>query len=474
MTSKPIVPVILSGGFGQRLWPLSREHYPKQLIGLVSDLSMLQETAKRLRDSRFADPLVICNDEHRFIVAEQLRDAGIETQAIVLEPAGRNTAPAAALAALIIADDDPDSMMLVAPSDHVIQNPDRFLSAVDDAATAAGGGMLVTFGITPDRPATGYGYIKKGQAIDGVEGCFAIEIFTEKPDAETAAGYLSAGGYFWNSGIFVFSAQLYIETLQRLRPEMVEACRKAIDNGRDDLDFFRPDEAAFGACPAESIDYAVMEHATNGAVIPVDMDWHDVGSWASLWEIAEKDANGNVLIGDVIANDVDESYLRSDGPFVSVIGLEKIIVVATGNVVLVVSKDKVENIKAVVEGLKDEGRTEVLSHPRVYRPWGWYQTLDMGERFQVKHLMVKPGAGLSLQAHEHRAEHWVVVAGTAQVTRDDEIITLGENESTYLPAGTKHRLENQGAEPLSVIEVQSGSYLGEDDIVRFDDRYGRE
>ena len=435
---------------------------------------MLQETAKRLGGPTFGPPLVVCNDEHRFIVAEQLRDAGIETQAIVLEPQQRNTAPAAALAALILERRDPETVMLLAPSDHVIANQEAFLSAVRTGAEAARAGRLVTFGITPDHSATSYGYIKKGKAIDGIEGCFAIERFTEKPNAETAAGFLSAEGYFWNSGIFVFSAALYIETLQRLRPDMVEACRKAVDNGRDDLDFFRPDGVAFGTCPVESIDFAVMEHANNGGIIPVDMGWRDIGSWAALWELGDKDDDGNVRIGDVVAKNVRDSYLRSDGPMIAAIGLKDVAIVATGDVVLVVSKDAVDSIKAVVEELKDAGRTEVLSHLRVYRPWGWYQTLDLGERFQVKHLMIKPGAGLSLQVHKHRAEHWVVVAGTAKVTRGDEIITLGEDESTYLPAGTKHRLENEGAEPLSVIEVQSGSYLGEDDIVRFDDRYGRD
>jgi len=435
---------------------------------------MLQETAKRLGGPTFGPPLVVCNDVHRFIVAEQLRDAGIETQAIVLEPQQRNTAPAAALAALILERRDSETVMLLAPSDHVIANQEAFLSAVRTGAEAARAGHLVTFGITPDHPATGYGYIKKGTAIDGIEGCFVIERFAEKPDAETAADLFSAGGYFWNSGIFVFSAALYIETLQRLRPDMVEACRKAVDKGRDDLDFFRPDGVAFGTCPAVSIDCAVMEHANNGCVIPVDMGWRDIGSWAALWDLGDKDDDGNVRIGDVVAKNVRDSYLRSDGPMIVAIGLKDVAIVATGDVVLAVSKHAVESIKAVVEELKNSGRTEVLSNPRVYRPWGWYQTLDLGERFQVKHLMIKPGAGLSLQAHKHRAEHWVVVVGAARVTRGDEIITLGEDESTYLPAGTKHRLENEGAEPLSVIEVQSGSYLGEDDIVRFDDRYGRD
>ncbi len=474
--AKSIVPVILSGGSGQRLWPVSREFHPKQLISLVSDNSMLQETATRLSGAPFADPLVIGNDDHRFIIAEQLKEAGVTPQAIVLEPAGRNTAPAAALAALISVRRDPEAVLLVAPSDHVIAKPKEFLAAVATAAKAAAGedGRLVAFGVNPDRPATGYGYIKKGGAIDGAKGCFSIERFVEKPDQAQAEKYLAEGNYYWNSGIFLFSAARYLEALEGLRPDMVSACRKAVDGGQDDLDFFRPDKQAFEACEAESIDYAVMENTPSGAVVPVDMGWHDVGSWAALWEIAEKDANGNVLIGDVIAGDVDGSYIRSDGPLVSVIGLENVVVVATGDAVLVVSKDAVETIKSAVETMKSGGRTEPLSHPRVYRPWGWFESLESGEGYQVKHLMVKPGQGISLQSHKRRAEHWVVVAGTARVTRGDDVITLGVNESIYLPAGTKHRLENPGSEALSVIEVQSGSYLGEDDIERYEDRYGRD
>lgn len=474
MTVKSIVPVILSGGSGQRLWPVSREHYPKQLINLVSDRSMLQETAERLLDVRFADPLVICNHEHRFIIAEQLREIGVTPGAIILEPSGRNTAPAAALAALVLVRRNPDAIMLVAPSDHVIEGRDRFLDAVDVAVPAAEGGMIVTFGVTPDHPATGYGYIKKSGALDAAEGCFAIDHFAEKPDAETARQYLAAGTYLWNSGIFLFAAARYLEILDDLRPDILSQCRLAVEGGRDDLDFFRPDDRSFEACPAQSIDYAVMEGTTAGAVVPVDMGWNDLGSWAALWRLGEKDADGNVRVGDVITKDVKGSYLRSDGPLVAAVGLEDVVVIATGDAVLVISKDAVEDVRAVVETLKTDGRTEHLAHSRVYRPWGWYQTLDLGDRFQVKHLMVKANHGLSLQAHEHRAEHWVVVAGTARVTKGDEVITLMENESVYLPAGIKHRLENREAEPLSVIEVQSGSYLGEDDIVRFEDEYGRD
>ena len=472
--SNPIVPVILSGGSGQRLWPLSRELCPKQLINLVSDRSLLQETAQRLNGGPFADPVIVCNDSHRFIVAEQLRAVDISARAIILEPSRRNTAPAAALAAHFLLRRNPGAVMLLAPSDHVISRPKEFRNAVAVATKAAEKGKLVTFGIVPDHPATGYGYIRKGNGVEGVEGCFAIDRFAEKPDAATAASYIAEGNYFWNGGIFLFEAATYIETLESLRPDIVAACRKAIEEGRDDLDFFRPGEAAFNACPAESIDYAVMENTASGAVVPVDMGWSDVGSWASLWRIGDKDSDGNVKAGDVVTENVRDSYLRTDGPLLAAIGLENVIVIATGDAVLVGTRDSVEGLKSVVDALKDAGRPEYLSHPRVYRPWGWYQTLETGERHQVKHLMVKPGHGISLQAHKHRAEHWTVVAGTARVTRDDEVITLEIDQSVYIPLGAKHRLENLSSDPLSVIEVQSGNYLGEDDIIRFDDKYGRD
>jgi len=452
---------------------VSREQHPKQFINLMSGQSMLQETAARLGGAPFTAPMVVCNDSHRFLVAEHLHEAGIEPGAIVLEPCRRNTAPAAALAALVLMRRDPNAIMLLAPSDHVVAKPDAFMGAVSIAAKAAVAGKLVTFGITPDRPATGYGYIQQGAAIDGAQGCFAIDRFAEKPDAATAEQYIAEDDYFWNGGIFLFSAAAYIKTLEKLRPDMVAACRKAVDDGEDDLDFFRPNAAAFEACDAESIDHAVMENTENGAVVPVDMGWHDVGSWESLWLISDKDADGNVTVGDVVSDNVKGSYLRSEGPLIAAIGLENIAVVATADAVLVGARKDVENIKQVVEAVKDGERTEFLSHPRVYRPWGWFQTLDMGERHQVKHLMVKPGHGISLQAHKRRAEHWTVVAGTATVTRDEEILTLEIDQSTYIPLGAKHRLENTGTQPLSVIEVQSGDYLGEDDIVRFEDDYGR-
>ncbi len=414
---KTIVPVILSGGSGQRLWPVSRELFPKQLISLVSDRSLLQETAARLQGGPFAAPIIVCNEDHRFLIAEQLLESGIEPGAIILEPDRRNTAPAATLAAMVLLRDDPDAVMLLAPSDHVIAKPKAFMDAVTIATEAAEQGSLVTFGIDADRPATGYGYIKKGDPLDGVKGCFAIERFAEKPDAATAKKYIAEGNYFWNGGIFLFSAGRYIETLEDLRPDIVAACRKAIDDGREDLDFFRPGEVAFKSCPADSIDYAVMENTKAGAVVPVDMGWSDVGSWASLWQIGDKDSDGNVKAGDVFTENVKDSYLRTDGPLLAAIGVENVVVVATGDAVLVGTKDSVEGLKSVVDALKNAGRTEYLSHPRVYRPWGWYQTLDKGERFQVKHLMVKPGHSISLQAHKKRAEHWTVVAGSARVTR---------------------------------------------------------
>ena len=471
--SKPIVPVILSGGSGQRLWPLSREMYPKQLINILSDRSLLQETAARLSGPDFSPPMIVCNDSHRFIVAEQLREAGIQPGSIVLEPRRRNTAPAAALAALILLGDDPDAVMLLAPSDHAIGRPEVFVSAVATGLAAAKQGKLVTFGVVPDHPATGYGYICRGDAIDGAEGCFTIDSFTEKPDTAGAEQYIAQGNHFWNGGIFLFSAASFIQTLEGLRPDMVSACRMAVETSTTDLDFIRPGEDAFEACPSESIDFAVMEHTRDGAVVPVDMDWHDVGSWGALWAISDKDDNGNVLIGDVIAQDARESYLRSNGPLLAAVGVENMVIVATGDAVLVGDRGAGEEIRSLVETLKEKGRTEYSAHPRIYRPWGWFQTLDQGERYQVKHLMVKPGQQISLQSHKHRAEHWTVVAGTARVTRDDETITLNIDQSTYIPLGVKHRLENPGPETLSVIEVQSGGYLGEDDIVRFEDRYGR-
>jgi mannose-1-phosphate guanylyltransferase/mannose-6-phosphate isomerase len=468
-----ISPVILSGGSGQRLWPLSREMYPKQLINILSDRSLLQETAARFSGPDFNQPMIICNEYHRFIVAEQLREVGIKPGVIVLEPCRRNTAPAAALAALILYNKDPDAIMLLAPSDHSIGNLKAFMAAINTGLEAVDKDKIVTFGITPDHPATGYGYIKKGNSVDDGTNWFFIDRFAEKPNAAMAENYIAQGDFFWNSGIFLFSVKNFIQTLEEFHPDILMACRKAVEGGIIDFDFFRPYSDAFESCPSESIDIAVMEKTLDGAVVPVDMDWHDVGSWSALWSISNQDENKNVLIGDVIAQDTKGSYLRSDGPLLTAVGVENTVVIATSDAVLVGDRAASEEIRILVETLREKGRTEYSAHSIVYRPWGSFQTLDQGDRYQVKHLMLKPSQQISLQSHKYRAEHWTVVNGTARVTRDDEIITLKTDQSTYIPLGTKHRLENIGKEVLSVIEVQTGSYLGEDDITRYDDRYGR-
>ena len=469
-----IHPVILSGGIGSRLWPLSRSLYPKQLLPLASDESLLQTTVKRVAgDARFAAPVMVCNEEHRFIIAEQLRSAGVAPQRILLEPEGRNTAPAVTAAAIDLLAQSPDALMLVMPSDHVIGDVAAFLAAVEIAATAARAGALVTFGITPTGPETGYGYILQGAALDGVDGCFGVTRFVEKPDQATAESYLATGGYAWNSGMFLFAASAFLAEMRAHDPAIAEACDQAVQKGREDLDFFRLDATAFRSATKISIDEAVMEKTDHAAVVPVDIGWSDIGAWSALWSIATPDADGNVLAGDVIAEDVTGSYLRSEKPIVAALGLDNVVVVATDDAVLVAAKDRAQDVKTLVERLSREGRSEHHSHTRVYRPWGHYQTVDIGDRFQVKRLTVRPGGRLSLQRHAKRAEHWVVVHGTARVTRDDKTFDLGENQSTYIPIGTVHRLENPGEEPLDIIEVQSGSYLGEDDIVRLDDVYGR-
>jgi mannose-1-phosphate guanylyltransferase/mannose-6-phosphate isomerase len=474
--SKPqgiIHPVILSGGAGMRLWPLSRAHYPKQLLPLVSGDTMLQETVRRIDGEGFAAPIVICNDEHRFIVAEQLRALDIQPRLILLEPEGRNTAPAAAVAALSLAADDGDALMLVLPSDHAVAKPEAFRAATVTASAAAAEGALVTFGISPERAETGYGYLQRGEAWNGVDGCFRMARFAEKPDAETAASYLVSGEYEWNSGMFLFRARAYLDELERLHPTMVEACRRALADGAGDLDFFRLDADAFAECPSLSIDYAVMEPTEAAAVVPVDMGWSDVGAFSTLWEIGAKDKDGNVLTGDVLVHDVRNSYIRGDGMLVAAVGLEDAVVVITDDAVLVTTRERAQDVKVVSEALKAAGREEHRTHTMVYRPWGHYRSVDTGTRFQVKRLTVNAGARLSLQKHQRRAEHWVVVSGTARVTRGDDVFDVGENQSTYIPLGVEHRLENPGTEPLHVIEVQSGDYLGEDDIERLDDAYGR-
>lgn len=466
-------PVILSGGAGTRLWPLSRALYPKQLLALTSERSMLQETALRLGpDQGFAPPIVVCNDDHRFIIAEQLRalDAGIGE--LILEPVGRNTAPAAGVAAALLADTDDAAIMVVLPADHVIGDVEGFRAAVGRAVPLARRGRMVTFGITPSSAHTGYGYIKRAAAR--ADGAFAVEAFVEKPDAKTAADYLADGGYFWNSGMFVFSARTYLDELARFHPEMAANCRSAVRDGRRDLDFYRLDAERFSGCISQSIDYAVMERTDKAVVIPVDIAWNDVGSWGALWEIGERDEAGNLLVGDVIAHDVKNSYVRAEHALVAAIGVRDLMIVETADAVLVAPRDRGEEVKEIVAALKASGRGEHETHLVHYRPWGSFETLDLGSRFQVKRLVVKPGERLSLQLHHHRAEHWVVVAGTATVTRGEETVLLSENQSTYIPIGMRHRLENPGMVDLEVIEIQSGSYLGEDDIVRFDDIYNRD
>jgi len=473
--SKPaiITPVILSGGSGTRLWPLSRKALPKQLLALAGTSTMLQETAARATGEGFVAPLIISNQEHRFLIAEQLRAAGIAHAGIILEPVGRNTAPAAAVAALKALEGDPEALILLMPSDHVVGDRAAFHRAVAIAARAAQRGALVTFGIRPVAPETGYGYIKAAQPLADVDGALAIERFVEKPDAQTAQGYLSEGGYFWNSGMFLFRAQSFLDELMRLQPRMLEACRDALAHSHRDMDFIRLGEPAFVACPSDSIDYAVMEHARSAAVVPVEMAWNDVGSWQSLWDIAARDAGGNAVLGDVVTEKTKNSYIRSEGPLVAAVGVDDLVIVATKDAVLVSRRNASQDVKKIVDQLEGAGRDKHVYHALVHRPWGTYETVDSGPNFQVKHIMVKPGAKLSLQMHHHRAEHWIVVDGTALVTCDDRQFVLKANESTYIPLGAKHRLENPGKLPLQLIEVQSGTYLSEDDIVRFEDTYGR-
>lgn len=469
-----IHPVILSGGSGTRLWPVSRALFPKQLLPLASDKSMLQETVLRVTDAGiFAAPVIVANDAHRFTIAEQMREIDIVPRAILLEPEGRNTAPAIALAALRLMRDDPDAVMLVMPSDHVIRDKAAFLAAVEVARAAANANMLVTFGITPATPETGYGYIRTGGELKETPGCHAVDAFVEKPDAGTAADYLESGDYLWNSGMFLFRAKAYLDELKSHAPDVLAACENSIVGLEPDLDFERPGEAAFKRSPSISIDYAVMEKTGRAAVVPVDPGWSDLGSWAALWEAGSRDETGNLIQGDVMVQDVKNSLVRSDGPLVSVVGLNDVVVVATKDAVLVTTRERAQEVKGIVGRLKADGRNETAAHTQVFRPWGSYEGTDVGPRFQTKRLIVKPGAKLSLQAHSHRAEHWVVVSGTAKVTCGDRVFTLNEDESTYIPIGEKHRLENPGKIELHIIEVQSGSYLGEDDIIRYEDTYGR-
>ena len=472
-----IIPVIMAGGSGSRLWPLSRVLYPKQFLCLKGELTMLQTTISRLNGVDCENPVVICNEQHRFIVAEQLRQLNKLTGNIVLEPAGRNTAPAIALAALasLRNQSDNDPLMLILAADHVIQNEEAFCEAVRNALPYAESGKLVTFGIVPDQPETGYGYIRRGNSCNTAEKevAFSVAQFVEKPDLDTAQAYVASGEYYWNSGMFLFRAGRYLEELKKFRPDILDACEKAMANIDPDLDFVRVDEAAFLACPDESIDYAVMEKTADAVVVPMDAGWSDVGSWSSLWEISTKNQQGNVHHGDVISHDTEKSFIYAESGLVTTVGVKDLVVVQTKDAVLVANRNCAQDVKKIVEELKASGRHEHHNHREVYRPWGKYDSIDEGERYQVKRITVKPGEGLSLQMHHHRAEHWIVVAGTAKVTLGEEVKLLGENESIYIPLGVTHCLENPGKIPLDLIEVRSGTYLEEDDIVRFEDRYGR-
>ena len=476
MTARRVYPVILSGGAGSRLWPLSRARYPKQFLSLVGEQTMLQRTVLRVdSEDLFHRPLVIANDEHRFIVAEQLREIGAAARALVLEPVGRNTAPAAAVAALLLQRDDPDAVMALLPSDHLIADEPVFEAAVELACEAAARGHILAFGIVPDRAETGYGYIRRGGPLNGAVGCFAVERFVEKPDAATAETYLREGGWGWNSGVFVFHVGTFLDELGRHAPDTLAACREAVTKARSDLDFLRLDAEAFGRSASAAIDTAVMERTDRAAMIPVEMGWSDVGGWSALWEAEGPDVDGNVVRGDVVLDGVKGSYVRSEeGRLVVASGLDGMIVVATEDATLVAPRDASLRLKEIVAGLERDGRSEAGEHRRLYRPWGTSMEIDVGDRFKVKRLTVKPGASLSLQRHGRRAEHWVVVRGTARVTcGDGPPIDLKPDQSTYIPLGEVHRLENPGPEPLHVIEVQTGDYLGEDDIERLEDVYGR-
>jgi mannose-1-phosphate guanylyltransferase / mannose-6-phosphate isomerase len=479
-----IQPVVLSGGSGTRLWPLSREKYPKQLLPLIGEDSLLQATVRRVEGVvglEVAPPMVVCNEEYRFVIAEQLRVMG-KPGTIVLEPLGRNTAPALTIAARQAMKSGADPVLLVMPADHVIVDVAAFQAAVRQGALLAQDGVVVTFGITPDAPETGYGYIQSGDAF-GADGAKRIARFVEKPDLATAQSYLEAGSYSWNSGLFMVRASVWLAALEACRPDIAEACQAASEQGRVDGEFVRVGKEAFSACPSDSIDYAVMERIAGeqavssslpaGVVLALSAGWSDVGAWEALWAVLPKDSLGNVAQGDVMMQDSRNTLALSEGRLIACVGVDDLIVVETADAILVANKNRTQDVKKIVDRLKQAGRSEGQTHRKVFRPWGWYDSVDSGERFQVKRIVVKPGAALSLQMHHHRAEHWIVVSGTAKVTVGDKILLLSENESTYIPLGTTHRLENPGKLALEMIEVQSGSYLGEDDIVRFDDVYGR-
>jgi len=469
-----ILPVIMSGGNGSRLWPLSRALHPKQFLALCDQQTLFQDTINRLDPNACLDPLVICNNEHRFIVAEQLRANNSAASSIILEPVGRNTAPAITLAAFAAIADGQDPLLLVLAADHVIKDVTTFQRAVLDATRFAEQGKLVTFGIVPSHAETGYGYIKEGaQQKQGDAVGFEVDSFVEKPDLPTAQTYLDSGDYLWNSGMFMFKASRYLAEVEAFSPEIFKVCKAAFESKSQDLDFTRIDETIFAQCPDDSIDYAVMEHTKDAVVIPMDAGWSDVGSFSSLWEVSEKDSAGNVNIGDVISESTSNSYIHASNKLVATVGVDNLVIVETKDALLVANKDKVQDVKTIVEQLKAKDRYEYKHQREVYRPWGKYDSIDSGERDHVKRITVKPGEKLSIQKHYHRAEHWIVVSGTASVTNGDKTILVTENESTYIPLGTIHALENPGKIMLEMIEVQTGSYLGEDDIVRFEDKYGR-
>jgi len=480
--SVTVKPVILSGGSGTRLWPLSRQLYPKQLLPLVGDQTLLQDTITRLENfPNISETVtVICNDAHRFLVAEQLREIDIKADALLLEPIGRNTAPALTLAAIANRELGNDDVLLVMPADHVIRDNESFQKALTEGAKLADKNYLVTFGIVPDRPETGYGYIEQGEEIDK-DLSYAINKFVEKPELELAKKYLDSGNFLWNSGKFMVKSSVWLAQIGQYAPQILEKCEQAYKKGKSELDFYRIDEDAFKQCPSDSIDYAVAEKIVDStsdnkikaAVIPLDAGWSDIGAWAELWNIGKKDNAGNVIQGDVVALDSENSMLFSQKRLIAAVGVKDTVVIETADAILVADRDKVQDVKRIVDWIKSEGREEHLNHRCVFRPWGNYDSIDMGERYHVKRITVDPGGILSLQMHQHRAEHWIVVSGTAKVTRDDETFMVTENQSTYIPVGAKHRLENTGSIPLEMIEVQSGSYFGEDDITRYEDVYGR-
>ena len=468
-----LIPIILSGGSGTRLWPLSRKSYPKQLMPLVGELTLLQETAQRLPEKDVTPPIVVCNQDHRFMIAQQLDEIGRKGP-IVLEPTGKNTAPATTAGCLLALKQEKNPLVLVMPSDHIIRDIPAFHAALEIAVEVSKNGALVTFGIKPDHAATGYGYIEQGCALEKTKGAFEVTSFVEKPDEKTAIKYLESKKFFWNSGIFLFSAKRFLEELEKFEPQIFENVSVAVKNSEQDLDFIRLEKTAFEKSPANSIDYAVMEKTDAAAVVPVSMGWSDIGSWTSLLDLGKRDKRDNVILGEAVTLDTKRCYIRSEKGIVGTLGVEDLIIVNLEDALLVADKNRSQDVKKIVAKLSEQQRSEINVHAIVHRPWGTYQTIDFGPRFKVKNIEVKPGASLSLQMHHHRAEHWVVVRGTAKVTRDDETMLLEENQSTYIPIGVKHRLENPGKFPLNIIEVQSGAYLEEDDIVRFDDVYGRD